>query len=529
MTSSQTHCHETPPEDEEEGGEGDWLGYDLVLTMAGGSRAASSSIQSKCEVSQRGRPRKKLPTKGRPHQPSHGIGPTDSSISFCPHNMVIGWLISLFLVFASLPRWVHATTWQKNFPNLHDINEWHYPDLEEQANTDFEPKRRVWDRAMLKSATSNANYAALKPLIERLERGERVVVAALGSSQVADFAGCWGNISLVKETVEVLHSTYGAHKCGAPVSKFDSDGSRTHKLPGFMPGWGHGLMLFINKTWPNPRHVFVNIGSGGYTFYSYADQGCLDSHIPRRLDLLILEQNERGGANAVQLKQAESFMWRLARHFTGSSISPVPIVMVSTIAVAQPYSPHSECMAHGKCTGCSVEYQHSIKPSLVGQCMEDQYLPLLKHFGFSSFSLRNFYLHVLSSGALAKNGNLTACQFLGKLHIDVMHLDALGQILISDILVNYFVESIDYLKVENKDSLGTWRLPETTFSPSVTISVSRCYGKQLTYEHLLHGGESKSEETAKFAAISSGSDSGSIDLKVKSNQGWKWIEVRFLS
>ena len=435
-------------------------------------------------------------------------------------------MIGLLLLAICLPHSaLTSSAWQRNFPNLHDINEYHYPDLEKAADTRYEPRKRIWDKAMLKPASSNANYAAMKPMLDRLERGERVVVAALGSSQVADFAGCFGDISLVKETVQVLHSTYGAHKCGAHVPQFDSYGNRTNRLPGFHAGWGHGLMLFINKTWPNPRHVFVNIGSGGYTFYSYADQGCLDSHIPQQLDLLILEQNERGGKNAGQLGQAESFLWRLARHFSGSSTSPVPVVMISTIAVAPPYSSHSACMEGGKCSDCKEPFQHNLKPSLIGECMEEQYLPLLKHFGFSSLSLRNFYLDVLSSGALTKNG-LTDCQFLGKLHQDVMHLSALGQILVSDLLINYLVDSIDFLQEQSKKGpIAAWKLPETTYSPSVTISVSRCYGKQLTYEHLIHGGESKSHETAQFAAVSSGADSGSVELKVVSNQGWKWIEV----
>ena len=397
---------------------------------------------------------------------------------------MISFLIVLFLL---RPLYV-SSGWQQTFPDLHHINTWHYPDLEQGANTTYKPNGRIWDREMLKSATSYVNYAALGPMLEKLDRGERVVIAALGSSQVADFSGCWGDISLVRETVETLHSTYASHKCGSAV---DAEGRL-----GFLPGWGHGLMLFINKTWPNPRHVFVNIGSGGYTFYSYADQGCLDSHIPRQPDLLILEQNERGVKDAGQLNRAESFLWRLTHHFRfNGSTSPVPVVMLSTIAVAPPYSPQSKCMEGGRCPGkCSLpSFEHNLQPSLIGDCMEDHYLPLLKHFGFSSLSLRNLYIKLLSSEALARN--LSSCQILGKLHHDVMHLDRLGQMLVSDLLVNYLVESIDYIEGQ-KGSTIIWRLPETTYSPNVAVSLSRCYGKQLSYEHMIHGDEGKSAEVS---------------------------------
>ena len=181
------------------------------------------------------------------------------------------------------------------------------------------------------------------------------------------------------------------------------------------------------------------------------DAGCLDSHIPVKTDLLILEQNEDNGTGESSL-HAERFLWRLNAHFrsqadarnvnlpgNGSATKwhAPPVILVNTISVTE-----GEKNRH--CMEPTVDCDATVCPLWnytlpVGIKFEDRYLALMQHFGYASLSMRDFYLALLHDGLLGRL-QLGICQFFSVMALpDSMHPAPLGQLLLSDIVVNHLV------------------------------------------------------------------------------------------
>jgi hypothetical protein len=56
---------------------------------------------------------------------------------------------------------------------------------------DGKPVRRFWDMTALRRAIAVPSYEQMDAVVEALRTGKPLVVAALGSSLVSDFGGCY--------------------------------------------------------------------------------------------------------------------------------------------------------------------------------------------------------------------------------------------------------------------------------------------------------------------------------------------------
>lgn len=121
-------------------------------------------------------------------------------------------LVSVLSCIGLHPPWRVGSS--PSWHPLKDIAAWRYPVLEGVlSGGKVAPLRaRIWDRSLLRRAGSVLNLGQMRGLVEKLEQGERIVVTAVGSSIVADYAGCWGNPEAVQEVVQTLHYTYHSGK-----------------------------------------------------------------------------------------------------------------------------------------------------------------------------------------------------------------------------------------------------------------------------------------------------------------------------
>lgn len=63
------------------------------------------------------------------------------------------------------------------------------------------------------------------------------------------------------------------------------------------PALQRQLMRVINETWPHPGHTLFNLGLPGSSLRTYAEHTCLESYLPRTVDLVIMEQHEPAPAD----------------------------------------------------------------------------------------------------------------------------------------------------------------------------------------------------------------------------------------
>lgn len=90
---------------------------------------------------------------------------------------------------------------------------------------------RFWNRNLLRRATGTANYGQIGTVLEKLNRGEPIVVLAVGSSITASYGGRFeprqGMVASIVPMPIIMHDT-------------DSD-----------EGWLRMLMHAINTSWPH--------------------------------------------------------------------------------------------------------------------------------------------------------------------------------------------------------------------------------------------------------------------------------------
>ncbi len=123
----------------------------------------------------------------------------------------------------------------------------------------------AWARAIFPRQTLRRAYelrgsvAHGKHLFDKLNRGERVVVAAIGSSVVAFNGGCWQASAneLFALGVELNPTMY-------PRGRWDSEKiysiDNNHQCECCNRGYMLGFMDMINSTWPHANHTFLNLG-----------------------------------------------------------------------------------------------------------------------------------------------------------------------------------------------------------------------------------------------------------------------------
>lgn len=159
---------------------------------------------------------------------------------------------------------------------------------------------RFWTRELLRRSVGAGNYAQMKALLEKLDAGEPITVAAVGSSVVQDHGGAFhSSLAALRAAVPSPHPYIygGATGSGGP------DWVQT--------GWLTYFMRAVNATWPHPGHLLVNAGRGGATPAAIANGMCVEQSLPETADLIIIENMA-----IVDPLVHEQIAWRLIEHYT---------------------------------------------------------------------------------------------------------------------------------------------------------------------------------------------------------------------
>lgn len=158
---------------------------------------------------------------------------------------------------------------------------------------------RFWGRDLLRRSVGAANYEQMRPLIAKLDAGEPITVAAVGSSVVQDHGGTFHpSLEALRAAVPSPHPYIygGASGAGGP--------------DWVQAGWLTYFMRAVNATWPHRGHLLVNAGRGGATPSAIADSMCVEQSLPSHADLIIIENMA-----LVDPLVHEQIAWRLVEHY----------------------------------------------------------------------------------------------------------------------------------------------------------------------------------------------------------------------
>eukprot|EP00798_Chlamydomonas_sp_ICE-L_P031108 gene31108-6239_t len=152
-----------------------------------------------------------------------------------------------------------------------DISTWN-PLFQEQ----HPEKKRFWTWEDLDPAYLNlGKLSTAKRLIDKLNNGQPITVAGIGSSALLDL-GITLNPSVYPQPGE--------------TAKIEAINNRTH------PCWSNtgywtSTMDMLNRTWPNSKHVWVNLGRNGAGLETFTGGICWESGLPQEVDLIMIDHN----------------------------------------------------------------------------------------------------------------------------------------------------------------------------------------------------------------------------------------------
>lgn len=180
-------------------------------------------------------------------------------------------LLRLLLLTTFGSASTHGSGGRQQLPQ--HIEEWHYHRfgtegglweqlyIEQPLPTDEIPWR-FWDKAFLRRGSSVTHYDQLRPFFEKLDRGEPVLLMALGSSISASHGGCMHNPSpLMHATAKLRHSGNAGPSC--------------HR-----DGWISRVLRMINSTWPHAEHALLNLAWPGSNMDRFSRRGHAPPHSP---------------------------------------------------------------------------------------------------------------------------------------------------------------------------------------------------------------------------------------------------------
>lgn len=125
------------------------------------------------------------------------------------------------------------------------------------------------------SGSPPVDSPTLQRLVARLRAGQPIVATAIGQSNTASHAGCFGGRGCAEDrTRRHLNATRPSH------------------------GWAGELMQWINATWPHPRHELYNHAAGASN--SKFSSMCLANHLAPKTDLLLVDYNLGGWDHQAQ-------------------------------------------------------------------------------------------------------------------------------------------------------------------------------------------------------------------------------------
>ena len=320
----------------------------------------------------------------------------------------------------------------------------------------LQPDCRLWSQADLRRLRGATHYSGLLPLLQRLDAGLPITVAAFGSSITSNFGGCFhADIAFLRSRVENL------------PSNFLGNVARTMCAPdsAWRVGFASLFMAAVNRTWPHQQHLLLNIGMGATTLSSVVDHTCLDEHTPPDVDLLLFEQyqeerepqklGKRNGVEAERLYrqlQARRDAFLAANTTNNENDSkiamrapgvPIPLFLLNFMEVVG--GPAETCLSNwgkecgGPLLACSRNFTHRVSP--VHSVLREEHLDVMAHYyGWSSFSVRTMVAGALRDGLHTASG-MSECQFLGYLFYDHIHCTALLAWMLADAMVQHLVDA----------------------------------------------------------------------------------------
>jgi hypothetical protein len=312
----------------------------------------------------------------------------------------------------------------------------------------------------------------MMPLLRRLDAGLPITVAAFGSSITSNNAGCFHS------DVEFLRSRVD----NVPLN-FMLNPPRTLCAPDtfWRVGFASLFLAAVNRTWPHPHHLLLNIGMGAATLESVVDHTCLDEHTPPDVDLLMFEQYQaekaprtqkepRGGVEAEKLYrqlQARRDAFMVAEAAGGNATAgapppqpePIPLFLLHYLDIV-PHGPDACMRDWGRdCSNsgpdvCGANFAHFASP--VGSVLREEHLEVMAHYyGWSSFSVRNLVAGALRDGLHTARSFASECHFLAALFADRIHGTVLLAWMMADAMVQHLVDAAAWADAAAADAGGT--------------------------------------------------------------------------
>ncbi len=140
---------------------------------------------------------------------------------------------------------------------------------------------RFWDVEDLKESLSVANHEQMRPIVEKLKRGEPIKVLAIGDSITVN-GEClvsWSchMIASQKCPRSVLLCYYAIsggcfQRDVEHMSQNVNSLASTCTLDPERRGWLTFFMETINATYPHSDHILINLGSGGKEWIVHAHE-----------------------------------------------------------------------------------------------------------------------------------------------------------------------------------------------------------------------------------------------------------------
>jgi hypothetical protein len=299
--------------------------------------------------------------------------------------------------------------------------------------------KRFWDEDTLKNALRASDPVQLYPLIKKLERGEPIIVVALGSSVTQEFGGVY------HRDLEMIYKQVPMPTHGAYLQNYDP--AMTAPTAPRHRGWLELFMQYVNHTWPHPDHLLINSGSAARVPAVFADGSCLEYSLPRQADLVILETMGTGDPQGL-----ERLSWRVLRHFKEQQQVERPAVLYFNPVYVQkslvqgqhtvpwggfcgpPDIDLTECCKNY--TEGAVEASFTDRGNHFGN--DGQHHELAKLYGFGSISHRDFLLPYIRAKAWEwLTPEFGECGFTVLMNHDHIHPTPLGRFLFADLVWTY--------------------------------------------------------------------------------------------
>jgi len=300
---------------------------------------------------------------------------------------------------------------------------------------------RFWSQGDLTRALAVSSYEQLRPLFAKLQRGQRVTLAVLGSS-VSGYAGCFHSDK--QAVFDALGGVYPALMGLPEFADCPADGPNRYQ-------WASTLLGVINRTYPHPDHLLVNSAVGGQNLASFANAACMSAYVPMSADVLFLDQFEGGERTPVHdpsKRSAGLNVERLWFQISQQLERPVPTILMNFVVVAAEEDEHCVKPSKGdSCAACADFENHTYASPLRSFLLEEQLATTAAYYGWSMLSLRNMVVSMLRDGLPARLG-ISACTFVNLLFQDRVHPTYLGAFLLGEAVLQHFINAQAFFATE---------------------------------------------------------------------------------